>query len=265
MKKNYKMLLHTARFFLALALIAIATSAYSKKDARYYYQIKVYHLKTAEQETKLDTYLQNAYLPALHRAGIPSAGVFKPIEKDTEQVVYVFVPFSTWKQYEELDGKLDKDAQYQADGKEYIDAAYTNIPYRRIETILLKAFELAPVPTAPQLTAAKADRVYEMRSYEGPTEKLHKNKVQMFNKGDEVGLFKRLGFNAVFYSEVIAGSTMPNLMYMTTFNSKADRDEHWKAFGDDAYWKVLVAKPEYQHNVSKAVITLLRPTDYSDY
>jgi hypothetical protein len=35
--------------------------------------------------------------------------------------------------------------------------------------------------------------------------------------GGEVPLFVRLGFNAVFYGEVIVGSHMPNLMYMTTF------------------------------------------------
>jgi thioesterase domain-containing protein len=87
----------------------------------------------------------------------------------------------------------------------------------------------------------------------------------MFNVGDEINLFKRLGFNAVFYGEVIAGSHMPNLMYMTTFNNKEDRDKHWDAFGKDAYWKELVAKPEYQHNVSHADIIFLRPVEYSDF
>ncbi len=62
------------------------------------------------------------------------------------------------------------------------------------------------------------DRAYELRSYESPTEKLYWNKVEMFNKGDEIGLFKRLNFNAmVFYGEVVAGSRMPNLMHLTDF------------------------------------------------
>jgi hypothetical protein len=87
----------------------------------------------------------------------------------------------------------------------------------------------------------------------------------MFNEGDEVGLFKRLRFNAVFYAEVISGRRMPNLMYMTTFIDLASHDEHWKAFSNDPYWKKLSAMPEYQHNVSKINIYLLRPTEYSDY
>jgi hypothetical protein len=45
----------------------------------------------------------------------------------------------------------------------------------------------------------------------------------MFNEGGEIELFKRLNFNAVFYASVISGSRMPNLMYMTSYESKADR------------------------------------------
>ena len=80
------------------------------------------------------------------------------------------------------------------------------------------------------------ERVYELRSYEGHTEKISKNKIKMFNDGDEVGLFKRLNFNAVFYGEVVAGSRMPNLMYLTTFENHPDRDAHWKSFSADEYW-----------------------------
>ncbi len=250
--------------FLSIFLM-FTINAFCKKDNRNYYQLKIYHLNTQAQETRLDAFLKNAYVPALHRQGIANVGVFKAIDKDSEQLVYVFIPYASWKQFEGLDAKLAGDNQYQADGKDYINAAYNDLPYKRVESIILKAFEEAPAPLVPQLSAAKADRVYELRSYEGPTEKLYQNKVQMFNKGNEVGLFKRLGFNAVFYSEVIAGSHMPNLMYMTTFNNKADRDKHWETFGNDAEWKTLVAKPEYQHNVSKAVIMFLRPTDYSDF
>ena len=30
---------------------------------------------------------------------------------------------------------------------------------------------------------------------------------------------------------------MPNLMYMTSFDNMAARDEHWKAFSSDPLWK----------------------------
>jgi hypothetical protein len=121
-----------------------------------------------------------------------------------------------------------------------------------------------PKAEVPRLSSPRSERVYELRSYEGHTEKIYKNKVQMFNEGGEVTLFKRLGFNAVFYAEVLSGSRMPNLMYMTSFENRAARDEHWKAFVADAEWKKLSSMPEYQHNVVRNNIFLLHPAEYSD-
>lgn len=232
----------------------------------YYYQLKIYHLKTKAQEDRMDQYLQNAYLPALHKMGIKTVGVFKPVEQDTaDKKVYVLVPFSSWKKLTTLGQQLNADQQYLANGKDYIDAGYKDAAFTRMETIILQAFPKMPEPAVPNLSAAKTERVYELRSYESPTEKYNINKVKMFNDGNEVALFKRLNFNAVFYAEVLAGSHMPNLMYMTAFNSKQDRDKHWETFSNDTEWKALSAKPEYQNNVSRNDMVFLHPTAYSDF
>ncbi|TWR28980.1 NIPSNAP family containing protein [Mucilaginibacter pallidiroseus] len=231
----------------------------------YYYQLRVYHFKTNEQQQVTNAYLKDVFVPNVHKLGMKQVGVFNTLANDTaDRRTYVLIPFANWKAIEAFEDKIDvADA---ANGKsEYINASYKTPPYSRMEVIVLSAFDKAVSPLLPNLSAPKSERVYELRSYEGPTEKYYKNKVKMFNDGDEVGLFKRLGFNAVFYAKVLAGSRMPNLMYMTTFNSMADRDEHWKAFGDDAYWKKLSGMAQYQNNVSKADIIFLRPTDYSDF
>ena len=247
-------------------LINFCAPTYGKAAERYYYQLKIYHLKTRQQEDKLDNYLKSAYLPALHRAHITKVGVFKTLEQDTTgKRIYVLIPYTSLSELESIDARIANDKQYLSDGEAYLNAAYNEMPYERIETIILKSFPKWPAPTVPQLTANKADRIYELRSYESPTEKLNINKVKMFNDGGETVLFNRLKFNAVFYAEVLAGSHQPNLMYMTTFNSKEDRDKHWDTFSNDPEWKTLVAKPEYQHNVSKADIIFLHPADYSDF
>jgi len=255
------------RLFFFLFLISITASSYSNAAERYYYQLKIYHLKNKAQEDRLDQYLQNAYLPAMHRMGIKNVGVFKPVENDTSygKRVYVLTPFRTWNQLENAEQKLADDQQYLIDGKDYIAAVYNDAPYARLETIVLRAFPKMPEPGVPELTANKTDLIYELRSYESPTESYNLNKVKMFNDGDEVALFKRLGFNAVFYSEVLAGSHMPNLMYMVSFNSMADHDKLWKIFGSDPYWKSLSAKPEYQNNVNHIDALFLHPTAYSDF
>lgn len=243
------------------------TQSYDMASKRQFYSIKIYQLKTKEQEERVDKYLQSAYLPALHRQGIKQVGVFKPVDndKDTIRRIYILTPFHSPEQFAGLSASLEKDQQYLADGKDYLDAAHTEPPYTRIESILLQAFPDMPVLQAPtDLKTPPGERIYELRSYEGPTEKIFKNKVQMFNEGGEVGLFKRLGFNAIFYASVISGSHMPNLMYMTSFENKASRDQHWKTFGEDPFWKKLSSSPEYQNNVSHIDIVFMHPTDYSD-
>ncbi len=258
-----------ARFIgLLLSLIFSGIPGYSKnkQPVQEFYQITIYHFKTTDQEKGIDDYLQHALLPALHRKGINTTGVFKPLANDTaaDKLVYVFTPMKSFDQLVSLPAALDKDAAYNTAGSAYLTAVYNNPPYTRMESIWLKAFPLAPQMQMPALTGPHSERIYELRSYESPTEKLHVNKVQMFNEGGEVPLFKRLGFNAVFYADVINGSHMPNLMYMTSFENMAAREQHWKDFSADAVWKKLVAMPEYQHNVSKAEIILCHATDYSD-
>ena len=231
------------------------------------YQLTVYHYTTDSQGLVIEEYLRESLVPAVHRASVSNIGVFKAIANDTatDKRLYVFLPLKNWAHLEKLNAKLEIDQEFLASGTAYRNALYNNPPYKRMEQILLKAFPLAPQMQLPQLKAPKEERVYELRSYESATEKIFANKVKMFNEGDEIGLFKRLGFNAVFYSSVIAGSKMPNLMYMTCFENKTDRDEHWKQFSQDPYWKKLSSMPEYQKNVSHIDIVFLRPTAYSDF
>jgi hypothetical protein len=244
-------------------IVGAVPASYGEKPGRNYYQLKVYYLKNKAQQDRVDNYLQNAYLPALHRAGI-KAGIFKQAKGDTTLRFYVFIPVSSLQQLTGIDKQLQKDKQYATDGKDYLDAVYNDLPYDRIETIIMQAFEGRPQPAVPDMKTAKEDRVYELRSYEGPTEKLYASKVKMFHSG-EFELFDRLGFHAVFYGEVLAGSRMPNLMYLTCFDDKASREEHWKAFFADPVWKELSPRPEFQHTVSKGVTWFLAPTNYSDF
>lgn len=256
------------RVLLMLLLVSPSLFLFARKgESREFYQLTVYHFKTAAQEQTIDSYLKNALLPALHKMNMNTVGVFKAWSNDTsaDKMIYVFNTVKSLDQLAALPAKLNADAAYQTAGAAYLNTVYTAPPYTRMESILLHAFPLAPKMQLPQLQSANKERVYELRSYESVSEKIFANKVQMFNAGGEIDLFKRLNFNAVFYSEVIAGGKMPNLMYMTTFNNMAERDAHWKSFVDDAFWKTLSALPEYQNNVSHIDITFLQPTEYSDF
>lgn len=251
---------------LSLPFVTPSQASHLLPPGRTFYQIKIYHLKDKSQESRMDQFLEKAYLPAMHKAGVQQVGVFKPVESDTAagKRIYVLIPLQSMEQFVTLTQKLDKDKTYSKDGKDYLDAVHDNPPYERIESIILQAFTGMPSLHVPSLKSPVSQQIYELRSYEGPTEKIYQNKVQMFNEGGEVEIFDRLGFNAVFYAEVLSGSHMPNLMYMTSFENMESRDKHWEAFRSDPAWKKLSAMEEYQNNVSKADIFLLHPAAYSD-
>lgn len=229
-------------------------------------QIKIYHFESAQQEQAVDRYLREAYIPALHRAGIEPVGVFKPLGQDTtsDRRTYVLLPFDSFERFRSLSEILQNDRRHQTGGADYIETSHSNPAYSYIESILLEAFSHAPRVRVPDLEAPRSERVYELRSYGSATEALNRNKVEMFNEGGEVALFRRLGFNAVFYGNVLSGGEMPNLMYMTSFENMESRDAHWETFVDDPEWKELSSMEKYQNNVSRISIQFLRSADYSD-
>ena len=256
MRKNLISL--TIAFFLLLPV---------KNFANEIYQITVYHFSDAAQEAALDTYLQTAYLPALHRKQIKNIGVFKPLANDTakDKIIYIVIPFKKLNDISGLQATLNKDAEYQEAGKTFLNASYKEPPYTRMEKILVTAFELAPQMNLPKLNGDKKDHIYELRSYESPADNYYASKVKMFNAGGEISIFKKLNFNGVFYGDVLAGSRMPNLMYLTCFDNMDERIKHWQSFSDDADVKKLFALEEYKNNVNKADIILMHAAAYSDY
>lgn len=251
-------------FFGIVFLLAILCSL--TVSARDYYQIKVYSVKDKTQESRVDNYLKNAYLPALHKAGIKTVGVFKPIADDETAgtKIFVFVPLKNLNQIENIEDKLAKDNNYLTVGADYINAKHDNPPYERIESILLKAFSKMPEFFVPEYDTPKSEQIFELRSYQGATEKIWRKKVEMFNEGGEVGIFKEVGSNAIFYGEVLSGSAMPNLMYMTSYSNMESNKEHWAKFRIHPDWKTLSGKEEYKNTVSHIDKWLCHPTDYSD-
>jgi hypothetical protein len=246
---------------------SLPSTVHGQDENREFYQLRIYTIKNDIQESRVDTYLEQAYLPALKRRNIKNIGVFKfiPEVQDSLRQVFVLLPIASPNELNTLHEELQQDSEYYAKGETFINAPHDDTPYERMESVLLKAFKDMPMMRPTRVEGDRAKRVYELRSYESPTEALFRNKVKMFNEGGEITLFDSLGFNAVFYSEVISGSNMPNLMYMTTFKDMETRDSKWKEFVASAKWKELISDPQYNNNINHIDIHLLYPTPYSDY
>ena len=247
--------------FFSLLSFLPAAAAPPAKDL---YEIRIYHLKTREQVQQVNEYLKDAWLPAVHRAGISKVGIFEPVGNDTAAAksIYILLPLRSAKQLLQLQKRLMQDEAYLSASQSFRAAPSDHPPYERLESILLEAFDGQKHWVLPQKNAAM---VFELRSYESPTEKLHEKKMAMFEH-EEIALFKKLDFHTVFYARVISGSHMPNFMYMPSFSSIDERNAHWKIFSADPQWKEMSNRPENENKVSVSHIesTLMHAAAYSD-
>ncbi|MBU2526108.1 MAG: NIPSNAP family protein [Bacteroidetes bacterium] len=260
--------MYSKTFFKSIfAVLCFIICSNTQSQDRQFYQLNIYTISDKNQEQIIDQYLENALLPALKRQNIEKVGVFKSVQnqQDTLSKIYVLVPYRSLSAIPEVSDALLNDNTYLSAGKAYIQAQHDQPPYHRIETVLLRAFSSMPVLQTPSLKGEKKDRIYELRSYESATEALYRNKVEMFDGGGETALFHQLGFQPVFFGEVISGSRMPNLMYLTTFENMDDRTAHWKAFVASDKWNQIKDLPKYQNNMNHADIWFLYPAGYSDY
>ena len=267
MKKS-NLLKSGSAFIAALLMYSFSAGTLAAPpEKQMYYELRIYRLKDPGKSTVIEKYLKDAFIPAMHKAGIPAVGVFKPVETDTAfgKMVYVFIPYKTMDQYAKAVDVIENDPVHQQSGKDFLDAPYNDPPFARYESVFMKAFAFMPQYRIPSFNTPPAERIYELRSYESWTETKASKKIHMFNEGGEIAIFEKVGSNAVFYGQVLFGSLKPRLMYMTTYSDKQSRDDHWKAFGSHPDWKTLSAKQEYSNTVIKPNAYLLHPTEYSDF
>ncbi len=131
--------------FLILTIFTVYfTSAHPPKQE--YYEIRVYNLNSEAQETRLNEYLKDALVPALHKAGITSVGVFKQRGNDTATVrkVYLLIPYKSLSDVETIESKLEKDNAYNTAGADYINAAHNNSPYQAFFENIIESIQRSP-------------------------------------------------------------------------------------------------------------------------
>jgi hypothetical protein len=254
------------RDFLAGSLLAAAgtgtASAEPKKLAPLWYELRRYQLRTGQTKV-LNDFLAEAALPAFKRLGVGPVGVFETTVGPEMPALHLLVPHESPAALAALPARLAADPGYQkgAAALAYHGAPAAQPAYLRLDSALLCAFEamphLEPPPAQP--------RIFELRTYESPSEAAHLRKVEMFGKLGELEIFRRCGLTPVFFARTVVGARLPSLMYMLTFPDLAARDKAWTAFRADPQWQKLKATPGYTDAeiVSNISDALLRPTAYS--
>ncbi|MBU6401320.1 MAG: NIPSNAP family protein [Verrucomicrobia bacterium] len=249
----------------ATSLAGLAKAITTKADdgaKPQYYEVRTYTVKSERQQKLVDNYWRNAAIPALNRLGIRPVGAF--VEADAPEVtkIYVLIPYDSLDIFGSVPGRLAADTEYQNAGTEYFAVPKSDPAYTRFESDLLVAFDGQKKLEVPQAPSEGKSWLFELRTYESPSEAKGINKVEMFDHG-EVELMHQVNLGPVFFGQALVGTQLPKLTYMVSSENADEHKKHWKAFFDAPVWKKLLGDPQYRDNVSRVSNTFLKRTPYS--
>ena len=259
------------RRFLASSLAASAIAFTGKSKAqesagtqREFYELRKYFMQSGPQTKLTENYVANALIPALNRMGMSPIGAFNLTIGPEMPTLYVLIPSTSVEALVTSDLKLAQDKEFMQAAEPFWSAPAKEPPFVRIESQLMIAFEGHPKLTVPPSTAKHAKRVFQLRTYESPTNGDHVRKVEMFHSG-EFAVFQKAGFDQVFYGDSLVGPRLPHLTYMLSFPDIGEMNGKWAAFGSDPDWKKLSSSPRYAFEsiVSNITSLILTPTDFS--
>jgi hypothetical protein len=232
-------------------------------EAVEYYELRRYQLQSGPQVSLMNHYLSQALIPALNRLGIRPVGVFNlEIGVDTP-AIYVLIPTTSLEKLASIRRSLRQDRDYLDAAKTYLSATSKMPAYVRMENSLMVAFEGTKL-TVPPPAASNGKRIFQLRTYESPSQQAHMRKIEMFQSG-EFEIFKRAGFWQVFYGDTLIGSHLPNLTYMLSFPDISNMNAYWDAFRNDPQWKKLTSDPRFNYDeiVTNVTNIILNPAKYS--
>ena len=229
------------------------------QDEREYFELRRYHLLNRARTKQFEDFLQDAGIRAMNRIGIRPVGVFNVMYGPNSPTLYVLLVHKSLESVVQASSRLMAELEPMDRAAAYLSLPLSEPAYVRYESSLMVAFSHMPKLQVPD----KKQRIFELRTYESHGIKAAKKKIEMFNEGGEIAIFRKTGLQPVFFGETVIGPQLPNLTYMLVFESLAERDEKWKVFGSDPDWKKLRADPAYKDTVSNITDIILRPASYS--
>jgi NIPSNAP len=249
---------------LALASDAAAQVPVHQGAEREFYQLRRYHLKRGEELTLTENYYKNALIPAATRMGLGPIGVFALTIGPRIPTYYALIPGRSLATLVEMDLRLRDDEEFLKAAAPFWNATDANPPFQRVEVSLMASFEGWPRLTPPAASVTKSKRIFQLRTYESPSDGEHVRKVEMF-KGGEYAIFKTFGFHPLFFGDMLIGPRMPNMTYMLSFTDMNELDRKWDAEMNSEAWKKLSTSARYGFDniVENVSNQILAPLDCS--
>jgi len=252
------------------AALAAATAGAGEAAKKQVLEWRLYRLDAGAMRQQFEKFLADAAIPAFNRIGARPVGVFglmegTPATKSAGAAgqmevgpadLYVLLPHESAESLATAAQRLAADAEYQKAGAAVINAEKAAPAYKRIETWLMLAFDAVPRVEAP---TKKESRIFQLRTYESHSDAKAAKKMEMFNTGGELAVFRRSAMNPVFFGQTLAGTKMPNLTYMLGFDDADAQKAAWDKFGKDPEWTKLSTDPQYKDTVSNITNIMLKP------
>jgi hypothetical protein len=216
-------------------------------------------------EARFAEYQKNVLIPALNRAGVKPVGAWSVMMGPDVPAVYLLLPHPSAESVVTLASRVTGDLEYQRAAGPFRSLPASDPPYARREASLLRAFDSTPGVEVPSGPNAVPSRVFELRTYESHNEAAGAKKIEMFEKGGEIAIFRRVGLTPVFFGRDVIGPPPPPPTYMLVFPDVAAREKSWGIFRDDPEWVKLRSTAGYANAeiLTNIHSQLLRPTDYS--
>lgn len=226
------------------ALVGAGAGAQPRAGAtRQVYEWRSYRLVNGPMRARLDTYLREAFIPAARRAGCGPIGVFTVAIGPGSPSVHVLVPYPSIADFAALPAKLASDANYGKAAEPFSTTTPEGPPYASLDVKLMRAFPRFSGIEVPAAASGNPARIFELRTYFSHNDRAGETKVDMFDTGGEIEIFRRNGLTPVFFAQDLTGHRLPSLTYLLTFPDYATRERSWRSFGADPAWRKLIATP----------------------
>jgi hypothetical protein len=232
-------------------------------EAQQYVELIKYQLPLGNKKNVVESFFKEVAIPALTEIGMGPVGVFRPKYGMNKPSLWVMIQHKDLESFVSMGERLMQNQSFVNEGASVLNNELSDPNFIRIEKILYKNFKYLPVIEVPKQKMDNGSRIYEWRIYESHNYKAAQKKIEMFNEGGEIEIFKKTGLNPVFFGETLVGPLMPNLTYMLVFDDMADRDENWKVFVNSPEWKALSSDPQYKDTVSNISDIILSPASCS--
>lgn len=253
------------RTFVTAAAAAAATPAtligahHEKSQSTGYVEWIKFEVLNNSRRGALENFLKDVVVPGLNKLGCSPIGVFRPKYGANGSNVFMLVPHKSIESFLTAWDQLETTPAYRSAADTEMDSPL----YERMESSLLSTFSHMPEVEIPKAIEGERSRIFEIRTYESHNRLKATLKIDMFNEGGEIEIFREVGLHPVFFGKTLAGPLMPNLVYMLGFKDMAERDANWKKFSSNPSWNKLKVVEKYKGTVSAISDNILVPTNFS--